>query len=867
MPRGEHKNKRMSGFQQRKAKRIKMANDQALAGSMLRFVNKPESTPLAASSNDDSQEFDTAELSAESVPLAAGASVSGELAAGVEVCELLEKLSEKSDDSDSESDPGNNDVEKDLECVVSAANYFTDISYWKVPVPDHLRVEIVKMGSETLQNKDGPFTSSSRSGESVKGSQRQLTKDWFFVVTPDGCKILRSWLMYSPISQKLYCFCCMLFVAQVTATTTKFVTGFDSWWKLNPKIHVHERSDEHIRCLEKWKTMSTNLKFNSNIDQHIIDQKEKESKKWYDMLLRLFDITLFLAKQNLAFRGHREQENASNKGNFLELVELLSRYDPILKEHLTKLKHCSSWQVSYLSPEIQNEFIDILGNHVKGKILSDIRSSKYFGIMFDSTPDASHDDQMSEVIRYVMIKDGIVEVKESFVGFFTLTGKKADDLSKDILRQLENDGLDFMKCRSQGYDNAATMSGPRGGVQALLRQQNKKAVFIGCVDHSLNLCGQHAFAENPQCVTFFGTVEAIFSFFAVSTHRWDVLLQHTNVTVKRLSQTRWSAHHDAVKPINANYDGLISAIETLSNPCENLNTRASARTLLPAVCDFTFLCYLFFWCDVLQEIDLTQKYLQTKGLSLDKVVIKLTELEIFLTTERINLVEKAIEKALSKSKEYGIAVERRIRYKTNKTCGQSSVPGPTLEEENRAGMLDCVDRFHRELQERSKSAKEVAETFEAIQTLQLLSASETEQRVSVQKLTSFYDELSEMELLLEIPRFRRHLKAAEVNFDDAKLWSALDVLQFIVKWDFQETLPNLTVSLKIFLTVCVSVASCERSFSKLKLIKSYLRTTMGQSRLNGLALLSIESECADSIDFDEVIRQFAAVKSRRVKVC
>ena len=43
-----------------------------------------------------------------------------------------------------------------------------------------------------------------------------------------------------------------------------------------------------------------------------------------------------------------------------------------------------------------------------------------------------------------------------------------------------------------------------------------------------------------------------------------------------------------------------------------------------------------------------------------------------------------------------------------------------------------------------------------------------------------------------------------------------------------------------FLTICVSVASCERSFSKLKLIKSYLRSTMAQARLSSLAILSIE---------------------------
>ena len=97
-------------------------------------------------------------------------------------------------------------------------------------------------------------------------------------------------------------------------------------------------------------------------------------------------------------------------------------------------------------------------------------------------------------------------------------------------------------------------------------------------------------------------------------------------------------------------------------------------------------------------------------------------------------------------------------------------------------------------------------------------------------------------------------------------WSVLDILKFIAKWDFIESLPTLSLGLQLFLTVCVFVASCERSFSKLKLIKSYLRSTMGQSRLSDLAMLSIERDTVNDIDFDEVIDKFAVLKSRKGKI-
>ena len=63
--------------------------------------------------------------------------------------------------------------------------------------------------------------------------------------------------------------------------------------------------------------------------------------------------------------------------------------------------------------------------------------------------------------------------------------------------------------------------------------------------------------------------------------------------------------------------------------------------------------------------------------------------------------------------------------------------------------------------------------------------------------------------------------------------------------------------------VPVTVATAERSFSKLKLIKNFLRSSRSQERLNGLALLLIENEQAKNFDFRKVIQQFASAKARR----
>jgi uncharacterized protein YjhX (UPF0386 family) len=89
----------------------------------------------------------------------------------------------------------------------------------------------------------------------------------------------------------------------------------------------------------------------------------------------------------------------------------------------------------------------------------------------------------------------------------------------------------------------------------------------------------------------------------------------------------------------------------------------------------------------------------------------------------------------------------------------------------------------------------------------------------------------------------------------------IDTLNYIKRLD---SFPNASIAYRILLTIPVTVASAERSFSKLKLIKSYLRSTMSQERLNGLAILSIEKEMLKKLEYKNLISNFASQKARRM---
>ncbi|GKC27759.1 zinc finger MYM-type protein 1 [Tanacetum coccineum] len=88
----------------------------------------------------------------------------------------------------------------------------------------------------------------------------------------------------------------------------------------------------------------------------------------------------------------------------------------------------------------------------------------------------------------------------------------------------------------------------------------------------------------------------------------------------------------------------------------------------------------------------------------------------------------------------------------------------------------------------------------------------------------------------------------------------LDVLNFLKQDDYY---PNAIIAYRALLTIPVTVASAERSFSKLKLLKSYLRSTMSQERLNVLALIAIENNILESVNYDDLIN-FASKNARRI---
>ena len=131
---------------------------------------------------------------------------------------------------------------------------------------------------------------------------------------------------------------------------------------------------------------------NSRVDAELVMQANVERDYWRALLERVVETIRFLSERGLAFRGSDEVVGSPRNGNYLGILELLAKFDPFLAQHISHNANKGRGHTSYLSKTICEEFIELMGNRVFDHIVVELKSTNYFSVSVDSTPDISHVD-------------------------------------------------------------------------------------------------------------------------------------------------------------------------------------------------------------------------------------------------------------------------------------------------------------------------------------------------------------------------------------------------------------------------------------------------------------------------------------------
>lgn len=675
-------------------------------------------------------------------------------------------------------------------------------------------------------------------------------------------------LEYSRERNAAYCYPCRLFTTGSGRYWETFTTnGFCDWKHAMGKdgiISCHDRCKTHMQAMVAWQEYTKNKASGTSIAHRLDSARSQLIAKNRHYLKTILQVLLVCSQQEIALRGHDESVKSRNRGNFLEILKLIASHDDIVKDRLV----CRPRNAVYTSPIIQNELLHIMGEMVQSVICNKIQESGLFSILVDESKDCSKKEQLTLILRCIDPRESTIH--EYFLTFVEATTLDAKSLTQYIVDTLKKHQLDLTCIISQGYDGASVMSGHCSGVQARFKEFAPHAIYIHCHAHVLNLVLVDSVKAVPDATLFFALLESLYVFLS-TTKAHVIFLQkqkelHPDTQpreLQRLSDTRWACRYNAVNSICHTLDAILGTLEEIADDSDGMKA-TQATGLLLQVKSFKFLICLVTFDKVLSITKGLSDVLQSISLDLAKAADLVSgTIETLEDLRTDNYWDNLFAYAESVAELHGIDVtgprpsrKRKLPSRLYEAVILESIGSSESLTTSQQFKVDLyypiLDAFLMELNQRfTERNVNIMRAIRACspQCTQFLEPAQ------LQPLIDCYS--------LDCESLKMESALAKRTLVSKTMESVADVFKELSP--LKEAFPTLLKLLQIALTICVSSASCERSFSALKRIKTYLRSTMHEERLVNLAVLSVEREISQTLNLESVIDKFSTLdKNRRI---
>jgi Domain of unknown function (DUF4371)/hAT family C-terminal dimerisation region len=665
-----------------------------------------------------------------------------------------------------------------------------------------------------------------------------------------------SWLEWEPTVDAAFCHRCRMasslgLLAVSHRHEDAFTrTGFSNWKRALDRFREHEKSSCHREAVVKWAGYMNSRTIADKICATAGEQQQQRRH----VLLQLFDSLRYLARQGLATRGHNDFTS-----NYHQLLNLRAKESQQLAEWLTSDRH-NKW----LSHEVESEMLERMSHALLRKLTEDIRGHEYFALIADETTDISRIEQLSLCIRHV---DASFEIHDDFVGMYAIPRTDAVTITSVIKDSMCRLNLSLANMRAQCYDGASNMAGVHSGVQRRIRDEQKKAVYVHCANHSLNLALQEA-SLRVHCIrdalSFTNDLATFFRDSAKRTAIMEAVLADMNQNAKSrllpLCPTRWTVRTRALKAVLTNYLAVMESLDQMSDAAGPAGSKAQG--LMDKM--KTFEC--FFGISISYEVFSVTEQLAT---ALQSKVMTLTgartsALAVVSTLKQLRSEESfssVWNKVCQTASEHQLSLPvmpRKRRLPRRLDDGQAPYEHQDCAARHRVetwyAFLDIV--LH-EIDERFSD--ECFKTAADIETVLLRAANGLPITSELQAVTKLYDDLNCDTLAAQLAIFKSLFTASTPS-------TVHDIVAAVKSTAGASLLLSEIVRLlKLLLVIPATSASAERSFSSLRRLKTYLRSTIGQSRLNHLLLLHCHQDRLDQLDLHGPAQEFISANDQRAK--
>ncbi|KAH9795781.1 TTF-type domain-containing protein [Citrus sinensis] len=618
-----------------------------------------------------------------------------------------------------------------------------------------------------------------------------------------------SWLEYSPTKDAAFCLPCYLFNAPFAQPkhTAFTVEGFNSWKKVRDGKNCAflNQVGKHPNSTHKKTERSCEDLMRQS--QHLVQVLNRYSfQEITNNRLRLK--TTIEVIRYLVFKS-------SNRGNFIQLLKAFgSNNEKVAEVILDKAPKFAS----YTSPDIQKEILHVFSMRVKNTIREEIRDAKFV--------------------------DNNGFLQERFFGLVHVSNTSAATLKDGIHYVLSHHNLNIQNIRGQGCDGASNMRGEWKGLQALILKDCPYAYYIHCLAHRLQLALVAVSHEVVHVHHFFTKLTSIANIVGASCKRHDELkraqaadIQYM-ISIDELENTRWSSHFRSV----SNLIKMFSA------------TYADAAYEVMTTFEFVFILYVMK--EIMAITDILCQALQSKSQDILHAMHQVSSTKALIQKLRDNGWNTLLDQVKVFCETRNIDVpEMDAPYVERQGRARHQEDTFTVADHYRVNIfyaaIDC------QLQELNSRFNEHAVdllflSFRIGDICQLVEGFYPADFIDAEKIN--------------LKNQLEHYEYGVVQYAEFKNLSTIcDLSQWLVSTRKAKTFPLIYRIIVLVLTLPVSTATSERSFSVMRIVKTRHRNKMEDEFLTDSLIMYIEREIAEKISIESIINEFRDIKERRVR--
>lgn len=584
------------------------------------------------------------------------------------------------------------------------------------------------------------------------------------------------------------------------------------------------------------------------------------------------EVIEFLAGNRLALRGDWHEEERDEGGLFNSLFEMMLLKDPKLVESQKFMPP----GITYKSPEIQNQIIDILAKELRQSIIDEIRKAdvNWFTILFDGTKDKNRNECISIAARFISNGTPL----EVLLFFETSANLDAGAFTELLLESLQTYGLDAKNIISQCYDGAAVMNGYKTGVAQRLQENLKKPIpYVHCFNHRLHLIVIDTIKQISSAKEFFDQLQLIYVVF----NKPEIRKLYEGKAVKSLLDTRWNGHKQASKAILENYTEIIATLQQVENDRKlgiDGDVIATCIGILKVITQKCFVFFLVFINEFLSVISPADTAFQKREIGYHRAVPILeavkSSIEEFRESKKFDKTMEDAENLIAKISLPARPARRTRRissrldnFSIEETIGQRSDEDVEIQSCYFRIIDVSLDEFNKRFTENNDILQAISNSSEM-----LLADLKPLEKVGL-KMPDEY-ELKTAEKYVDGKRTewekeRQIRKEKEKSATTSKKKMEEPEPQFnmlATLYEYREVFPAVYQLYAAIETFACSTAVCESSFSTLARVDIPSRLSMTNKRMRNLAFLAFEQKRLKNILVENILRKFNDEKQRKVQL-